>query len=74
MRSGSSSAGRFRLGQAGLAAIQTLTLLTVANRAPGGGVVAFQIALSFYYLGENLGVTPVALSAHAPAGADASRR
>ena len=49
------------LGQAGLAAIQTLTLLTVANRAPGG-VVAFQIALSFYYLGENLGVTPVALS------------
>jgi putative peptidoglycan lipid II flippase len=49
------------LGQAGLAAVQTLTLLTVANRAPGG-VVAFQIALSFYYLGENLGVTPVALS------------
>ena len=49
------------LGQAGLAAIQTLTLLTVANRVPGG-VVAFQIALSFYYLANNLGTTPVALS------------
>ena len=49
------------LGQAGLAAIQTLTLLTVANRVPGG-VVAFQIALNFYYLANNLGTTPVALS------------
>lgn len=49
------------LGQAGLAAVQTLTLLTVANRVPGG-VVTFQIALNFYYLANSLGTTPVALS------------
>jgi putative peptidoglycan lipid II flippase len=49
------------LGQAGLAALQTLILLTVANRVPGG-VVAFQIALNFYYLANSLGTTPVALS------------
>lgn len=49
------------LGQAGLGAVQTLTLLTVANRVPGG-VVAFQIALSFYYLANSLGTAPVALS------------
>lgn len=49
------------LGQAGLAAVQTLALLTVANRVPGG-VVAFQIALNFYFLANNLGTTPVSLS------------
>lgn len=49
------------LGQAGLAAVQTLALLTAANRVPGG-VVTFQIALNFYYLANNLGTTPVALS------------
>jgi putative peptidoglycan lipid II flippase len=49
------------LGQAGLVALQTLTLLTLANRVPGG-VVAFQIALSFYYLAIALGATPVALA------------
>ena len=48
------------LGQAGLAAVQTLALLTVANRVPGG-VVAFQIALNFFYLANTLGTTPVAL-------------
>lgn len=49
------------LGQAGLYAVQTLTLLTLANRVPGG-VVAFQIALNFYFLANNLGTTPVSLS------------
>jgi murein biosynthesis integral membrane protein MurJ len=49
------------LGQAGLAAVQTLALLAAANRVPGG-VVTFQIALNFYYLANNLGTTPVALS------------
>lgn len=49
------------LGQAGLLALQVLTLLGVANRLPGG-IVAFQIALNFYYLGIALGATPIALS------------
>src|SRR5204862_7263397 len=49
------------LAQAGLLAFQVLTLLVVANRLPGG-VVAFQIALNFYYLAIALGATPVALS------------
>lgn len=49
------------LGQDGLNAVQTLTLLTLANRVPGG-VVAFQIALNFYYLANNVGTAPVAVS------------
>jgi putative peptidoglycan lipid II flippase len=49
------------LAQAGLLALQVLTLLVVANRLPGG-VVAFQIALNFYYLAIALGAAPVALS------------
>ncbi|MBV9094297.1 MAG: hypothetical protein JO132_10540, partial [Streptosporangiaceae bacterium] len=49
------------LGQAGLAAVDDLALLTVANRVPGG-VVALQIALNFFFLANNLGTTPVALS------------
>ena len=49
------------LAQAGLVALQVLTLLVLANRVPGG-VVAFQLALSFYYLAIALGATPVALS------------
>jgi len=49
------------LAQAGLLAFQVLTLLVVANRLPGG-VVAFQIALNFYYLAIAVGATPVALS------------
>ena len=49
------------LAQAGLVAFQILTLLVVANRLPGG-VVAFQIALNFYYLAIAVGATPVALS------------
>jgi putative peptidoglycan lipid II flippase len=47
--------------QAGLLALQTLTLLALANRV-AGGVVAFQIALNFYFLAIALGATPVALS------------
>jgi putative peptidoglycan lipid II flippase len=49
------------LAQAGLLALQILTLLIFANRLPGG-VVAFQIALNFYYLAIAVGATPVALS------------
>ena len=49
------------LAQAGLMAFQVLTLLVVANRL-AGGVVAFQIALNFYYLAIAVGATPVALS------------
>jgi murein biosynthesis integral membrane protein MurJ len=49
------------LAQAGLLALQVLALVAVANRLPGG-VVAFQIALNFYYLAIALGATPVALS------------
>jgi peptidoglycan biosynthesis protein MviN/MurJ (putative lipid II flippase) len=49
------------LAQAGLVAFQVMALLVVANRLPGG-VVAFQIALNFYYLAIAVGATPVALS------------
>jgi putative peptidoglycan lipid II flippase len=49
------------LAQAGLAAVQLLVLLIFANRVPGG-VVAFQLALNFYFLPIALGATPVALS------------
>jgi len=49
------------LAQAGLASLQVLTLLMVANRLPGG-VIAFQIGLNFYYLAIAVGATPVALS------------
>jgi murein biosynthesis integral membrane protein MurJ len=49
------------LAQASLLALQVLTLLSLANRLPGG-IVAFQIALNFYYLAIALGATPVALA------------
>jgi putative peptidoglycan lipid II flippase len=49
------------LAQAGLDSLEILALLVGANRLPGG-VVAFQIALNFYYLANALGTTPVALS------------
>jgi murein biosynthesis integral membrane protein MurJ len=49
------------LAQAGLAAAQLLVLLIFANRV-AGGVVAFQLALNFYFLPIALGATPVALS------------
>ena len=48
------------LGQAGLLALQVVALLAAANRARGG-VVGFQLALSFVYLALAVGVTPVAL-------------
>lgn len=47
--------------QAGLVALQMMVLLVLANRV-AGGVVAFQIALNFYFLAIALGATPVALS------------
>jgi putative peptidoglycan lipid II flippase len=49
------------IAQAGLASLQVLALLVLANRLPGG-VIAFQIALNFYYLAIAIGATPVALS------------
>jgi putative peptidoglycan lipid II flippase len=49
------------LGQAGLAALQLLILLVFADRV-AGGVVAFQLAMNFYFLPIALGATPVALS------------
>lgn len=49
------------IAQAGLVAVQVMTLLVLANRV-AGGVVAFQIALNFYFLAVALGATPVALS------------
>src|SRR5256886_396075 len=49
------------IAQAGLDSFQVLVLLMVANRLPGG-VIAFQIALNFYYLAIAIGAQPVALS------------
>ena len=49
------------IAQAGLASLQVLVLLMLANRLPGG-VIAFQIALNFYYLAIAIGAQPVALS------------
>jgi peptidoglycan biosynthesis protein MviN/MurJ (putative lipid II flippase) len=49
------------LTQTGLDAFQLLVLLIAANRLPGG-IVAFQIALSFYFVSNALGIAPVALS------------
>jgi putative peptidoglycan lipid II flippase len=49
------------LAQSGLDALQLLALLIAANRLPGG-IVAFQIAMNFYALANNLGTAPVALS------------
>jgi putative peptidoglycan lipid II flippase len=49
------------LAFAGVAALQTLTVLVLANRV-AGGVVAVQIGLAFYFFVLALGATPVALS------------
>lgn len=49
------------LVQAGLVALQVLAMLTVANRI-AGGIVAFQMALNFYYLPVAIVATPIALS------------
>ncbi len=48
--------------QAALAAGQLVVLLAIANRVPGG-VVAFQLALSFCYVINALGAVPFALAA-----------
>jgi peptidoglycan biosynthesis protein MviN/MurJ (putative lipid II flippase) len=47
--------------QAGLEALQFVALLVVADRVPGG-VVAFQLAMNFFFLPVALGASPVALS------------
>jgi putative peptidoglycan lipid II flippase len=49
------------MAQAGLAAVQLAALLVVADRV-AGGVVAFQLAVNFYFLPIAVGATPVALS------------
>jgi putative peptidoglycan lipid II flippase len=49
------------LQQAGLLALQLLTVLIVANRV-AGGTIALQIALNFYYLPIALAAFPVALA------------
>jgi putative peptidoglycan lipid II flippase len=49
------------MGVAGLAALQLLTLLALANRVPGG-VVAVQMGLTFYFVVIALVAAPVALS------------
>ncbi len=49
------------LGLAGVAALQVLVLLVLANRVPGG-VVAAQMGLTFYFFVIALGATPVALA------------
>lgn len=49
------------VAQAGLESAQTLTLLVLASRV-GGGSVAMQIALNFYYLPIALVATPVGLA------------
>jgi putative peptidoglycan lipid II flippase len=49
------------LGLAGVAAVQLLAVLVLANRV-AGGVVAVQIGLTFYFFVLALGATPVAIS------------
>jgi putative peptidoglycan lipid II flippase len=49
------------VAQAGLMAMQMMTMLVLANRV-AGGVVGFQVAVNFYFLAVALGATPVALS------------
>jgi putative peptidoglycan lipid II flippase len=49
------------MAQAGLLAAQTLAMLVVVARVPGG-VVALQIALNFYFLPVALIATPVGLA------------
>ena len=49
------------LAQAGLLALQMLTLLLLASRV-AGGTVALQMALNFYYLPVALVATPVGLA------------
>ena len=49
------------MAQAGLVALQTVVILALANREKGG-VVAFQIALSFYQMAIWVGAAPVAMT------------
>ena len=49
------------MGQAGLGAVQTFAFLVVANRV-AGGVVAFQLALNFFFLPIAVSAAPVAVA------------
>jgi putative peptidoglycan lipid II flippase len=49
------------LGYGGLTMLRWFAVLVAANRVPGG-VVAFQLALNFFYLPVVLGAQPVALA------------
>ncbi|HSH60323.1 MAG TPA: lipid II flippase MurJ [Acidimicrobiales bacterium] len=49
------------LGYAGLNSVRVFVVLVVANRVPGG-VVAFQLALNFFYLPVAVWARPVALA------------
>jgi putative peptidoglycan lipid II flippase len=49
------------LGYAGLNVLRLFAVLVVANRVPGG-VVAFQLALNFFYLPVAVGARPVAVA------------
>lgn len=51
--------GFLSLGHAGLNALRLITLIAVAGSVPGG-VVAFQMALSFFYLPVAVGARPMA--------------
>ena len=49
------------VAQAGVIAVMDVAVLAAANRLPGG-VVAFQLALNFYFLAGAIGTLPVAQS------------
>jgi putative peptidoglycan lipid II flippase len=49
------------LGYAGLNVVRLFTILVVANRVPGG-VVAFQLALNFFYFPVAVGARPIAVA------------
>jgi putative peptidoglycan lipid II flippase len=49
------------LGYAGLNSVRVFAVLVVANRVPGG-IVAFQLALNFYYLPVAVWARPVSLA------------
>ena len=66
------------LAFSGLAFVQVLAFLVVANRV-AGGVVALQLALNFFYLPLALVAWPIARAllpqlAHSKAGANSSRQ
>jgi putative peptidoglycan lipid II flippase len=52
---------RASLGQSGLTALRSFTMLAVANTVPGG-VVAFRLAVNFLYLPIQVGAQPITLT------------